>query len=349
MRRTEQYTDAIIDLRSDTVTRPDAAMREAMATAVVGDDVYHDDPTVKELEKTAAQMLGKPAAVYMPSGTQSNLTAVMAHCQRGDEYIIGDRYHVFRHEAGGTSVLGSTYPFPVPTQADGSVLASDVRGAIKANDPHYPVSRLLCLENTVAGQALAPDVLAEPASGAREHGMKVHLDGARFFNAVTATGVTANEIASVADSVSVCLSKGLGAPVGSVLVSDTETIAKAHRFRKMLGGGMRQVGILAAAGLYALQNNISRLADDHQRASALADALNEIPALWEKPVVSHTNMLFIEPKAKISTAMYDWLEQQQVIVGSPSPVKRLVIHLDITDNKIDRIITAFKQFNEKTK
>jgi threonine aldolase len=147
----------------------------------------------------------------------------------------------------------------------------------------------------------------------------------------------------------VCLSKGLGAPVGSVLVSDTETIAKAHRFRKMLGGGMRQVGILAAAGLYALQNNISRLADDHQRASALADALNEIPALWEKPVVSHTNMLFIEPKAKISTAMYDWLEQQQVIVGSPSPVKRLVIHLDITDNKIDRIITAFKQFNEKTK
>jgi threonine aldolase len=347
---TQAHTDseAVIDLRSDTVTRPSAPMREAMANAVVGDDVYHDDPTVKELERKAAEMLGKTAALYLPSGTQSNLSAVMAHCQRGDEYIIGDKYHVFRHEAGGTSVLGSTYPFPIPTQPDGSVSATDVRAAIKADDPHYPGSRLLCLENTVSGQAITPGVLAEPANAAREHGMKIHLDGARFFNAITATGVSANEMASLADSVSVCLSKGLGAPVGSVLVGDSQTIAKAHRFRKMLGGGMRQVGILAAAGLYALEHNVSRLDQDHQRASTLANALNELPGLWQAPVTAHTNMLFITPKPTLSDSMFNALNEQQIIVGAPLAVKRLVMHLDITDNKLDRIITAFKQINEKT-
>ncbi len=336
-----------IDLRSDTVTRPGAAMREAMANAVVGDDVYHDDPTVKELEQAAAALTGKQAGLFFPSGTQSNLSAVIAHCQRGDEYIIGDQYHIYRHEAGGTSVLGSTYPFPVATQPDGSIRADAVQAAIKPDDPHYPASRLLCLENTVSGKAIEPDVLADPAAVARKHGMKIHLDGARFFNAITATGVAANEMASVADTVSLCLSKGLGAPVGSVLVGDKDTIAHAHRTRKMLGGGMRQVGVLAAAGLYALNNNIARLADDHRRAAELASALNDLEALWQAPVVSHTNMVFIQPQPTLSESLFSWLEQQDVIVGAPSAIKRLVVHLDINDNKLAQVISAFKSFSRQ--
>lgn len=332
-----------IDLRSDTVTRPTQAMRDAMASAEVGDDVYGDDPSVRQLQALAAEMLGKEAGLFLPSGTQSNLCAVMAHCARGDEYLIGDAYHILCHEAGGTAVLGSTVPAVLATR-NGALNPDDIAAAIKPNDPHYPTSRLLCLENTVSGKALTPAQLDAPARAARSAGLRVHLDGARFFNAVIATGSTAREMAAPADTVSICLSKGLGAPVGSVLVGDADTIARAHRVRKMLGGGMRQAGILAAAGLHALTNHVDRLAQDHDRAQQLGRQLNAIDGLWRERVTVETNMLFIEPKPALRDDLFAHMDAAGICVGKPTARKRLVVHLDINDAAIGMIADTCHAF-----
>lgn len=337
-------TDQPIDLRSDTVTRPCSGMREAMASASVGDDVYGDDPTVNQLQQKLAELLGKEAALFLPSGTQSNLSAVMAHCDRGQEYIIGDQYHVYKYEALGTSVLGSVAPCPIRTQPDGTVRAEDVAGAIKPDDAHFPVTRLLCLENTVSGKALRLEQLQAPVKVAREAGLKVHLDGARFFNATTALNVEPSALADIADTVSVCLSKGLGAPIGSVLVGDRVTIARAHRIRKMLGGGMRQAGVLAAAGLFALENNIAGLARDHERATWLCNELNQLSPLWLAPATARTNMVFVCPQPGLTARLFDHLRQHGLLTGRAGPVVRLVVHKDLDEPKLGRALAAFKDF-----
>jgi threonine aldolase len=283
----------ICDLRSDTVTKPDAAMRAAMAAAEVGDDVYGEDPTVNRLESILAERLGKEAAVLFPTGTQSNLAAVLAHCGRGDEVLLGEHNHIRFYEAAGASVLGGVALWPLPHEADGCVSAASVTGAIKADDPHFAVTRLLCVENTIGGRAIALDSMRAPAKAAREAGLSVHLDGARFFNATTALGCGEAELAEVVDTVSICLSKGLGTPMGSALVGDTATITRARRLRKMLGGGMRQSGIIAAAAIHALDHNVGRLGDDHARASRLADALLGMG----HEARAATNMVFLKPPA----------------------------------------------------
>ena len=249
------------DFRSDTVTRPSAAMRQAMASAEVGDDVYRDDPTVQALEARGAEMLGKPAAVFFPSGTQSNLAALMTHCGRGDEYLVGQQAHCYRWEAGGAAVLGSIQPQPITNQPDGSLNLADIEAEVKSDDPHFARTRLLALENTIGGRVLNVDYMVAATDLARKHGLACHLDGARVFNAATALNRSPAELAAPFDTISACLSKGLGAPVGSLLIGDEVSVARARHIRKMLGGGMRQVGVLAAAGLYALNHNVARLAD----------------------------------------------------------------------------------------
>lgn len=335
-----------IDLRSDTVTRPSDAMRTAMAEAIVGDDVYGEDPTVIRLEEVAADLMGKEAGLYLSSGTQSNLTGVLAHCGRGDEIIIGDAYHVFRYEAGGASVLGSAVYQILPVQPDGSIRAEDVAAAIKPDDPHHPVSRLLSLENTVSGMVLSPATLAASAAPARAAGMAVHMDGARLFNAAVSLGCAPRDIADVADTVSICLSKGLGAPVGSVLVGPADLIAKARRLRKMLGGGMRQAGILAAAGLYALTENIDSLSEDHRRAAILADALQDMPGIVSDLRRTQSNMLFATLAEGRADALRDHLAGHEIIVGGGDTI-RIVLHRDIDDNRLDRVISAFRGFHNK--
>ncbi|TAL73551.1 MAG: low-specificity L-threonine aldolase, partial [Rhodanobacter sp.] len=281
-----------IDLRSDTVTRPTPAMRAAMLDAAVGDDVYGEDPTVNALQERLAGELGFEDALFVPSGTQSNLLAVMSHCERGDEYLVGMAAHTYKFEGGGAAVLGSIQPQPIVQAEDGSLPLDRVAAAIKPVDPHFARTRLLALENTWHGHVLALDYLAAAHAFAREHGLGIHLDGARIFNAAIATGVSARAIAQHFDTVSVCLSKGLGAPVGSVLVGSAPLIAKARRWRKVLGGGWRQAGMLAAAGLYALDHHVARLADDHRRAAHLAGCLREIAGL--NLLGQYTNMVFVE-------------------------------------------------------
>jgi threonine aldolase len=269
-----------VDLRSDTVTRPTAAMRAAMAAADVGDDVFGDDPSVNALQERIAALLGKEAALFVSSGTQGNLVAVMTHCGRGDEYIVGQSAHTYRYEAGGAAVLGSVQPQPLEHQADGSLALEDIAAAIKPDDAHFARSRLLCLENTIGGKVLPLDYLARATALARERGLATHLDGARLFNAAVALGgdpyANARAIAAHFDSVSVCFSKGLGAPVGSALVGSRAFIHEAHRWRKMLGGGMRQAGVLAAAALHALDHHVERMAVDHALARRLADGLQQV-------------------------------------------------------------------------
>src|SRR4051812_43393562 len=265
-----------VDLRSDTVTRPSAAMRAAMAGAEVGDDVFGDDPTVIALQAKAAQMLGVEAALFFPSGTQSNLAALMSHCQRGDEYLVGQEAHTYRYEAGGGAVLASVQPQPIANRPDGTMDLVDLEAAIKPDDPHFARTRLLALENTLGGKVIARQWQADALALAKRRGLATHLDGARIFNAAVRRGAPASELCSGFDSVSACLSKGLGAPAGSVLAGKREFIGRAVRARKILGGGMRQAGIVAAAGLYALEHNVERLADDHANAVRLGTLLAEI-------------------------------------------------------------------------
>ncbi|MGD8688591.1 MAG: low-specificity L-threonine aldolase [Gammaproteobacteria bacterium] len=332
-----------IDLRSDTVTRPTAAMRETMARAEVGDDVYGEDPTVRQLEALTADLLGQEAAVFAPSGTQTNLLALMSHCERGDEYIVGQQGHTYKYEGGGGAVLGSIQPQPLDYEADGSLDLERVAAAIKPDDAHFARTRLLCLENTQGGKVLPLDYLDRAVVFARERGLGLHLDGARVFNAAVSQGVPVERIGRLFDTVSVCLSKGLGAPVGSVLCGKPELIHKARRWRKVLGGGMRQAGILAAGGIHALENHVERLAEDHENARRLAEGLAVFPELRVDPRSVQTNMLFAYPQAALAERLSTALRRDDIIVPSGTPM-RLVTHLDIGRDDVDRIISAVNRF-----
>lgn len=336
-----EAANTVCDLRSDTVTRPCEDMRDAMVGAVVGDDVYGEDPTVNKLEQTLAEMLGKEAGMFVPSGTQSNLCSVMAHCGRGEEAIVGDQYHVFIDEAAGASVLAGVALFPVKLEDDHSVSPKSINGAIKDDDPHCPVSKLLCLENTVHGEAIAINKMKAASEAGRNAGLNVHLDGARFFNAVTALGCEPSDLANVADTVSVCLSKGLGTPMGSVLTGPKDLIQRARRNRKILGGGMRQAGFAAAAGLYALQNNIERLQEDHDRASHLASELRKMGC---GSVRQDTNMVFFTPDIENHVALHTHLAKHGVKIGGQNPTIRMVLHKDVNDPALDTLLLGFREF-----
>ncbi|WP_140909757.1 low-specificity L-threonine aldolase [Cognatiluteimonas lumbrici] len=331
-----------IDLRSDTVTRPDAAMRAAMAAAEVGDDVYGDDPTVNALQARLARDLGFEAGLFLPSGTQSNLVALMAHCARGDEYIVGMDAHTYKYEGGGAAVLGSIQPQPIPQAVDGTLPLDAVERAIKPVDPHFARTRLLCLENTWHGRPLPLDYLARARALCGRHGLGMHLDGARLYNAAVADGVPAREIARHFDSVSVCLSKGLGAPVGSVLVGSDALVSVARRWRKVTGGGMRQAGLLAAAGLHALDHNVERLAEDHARAACLAKALATLPDVAN--VEQHTNMVFVDVPPATLPRLRERAESHRVRLSiGDTPRLRLVLHLDVPDDALDRVVAVFSR------
>ncbi|QQR37490.1 low-specificity L-threonine aldolase [Devosia oryziradicis] len=329
------------DFRSDTVTRPSAGMRAAMAEAEVGDDVFGDDPTVNRLEQRMAAMLGKDAAIFVPSGTQSNLLALMSHCGRGDEYIAGQDAHLYSHEAGGAAVLGSIQPQPIAHQADGTMDLGDIEKAIKPDDHHYARTRVIALENTFGGRILPIDYMGQVADIARRHGLGLHLDGARAFNACVALGTDIKTFTAPFDSVSICLSKGLGAPVGSVLSGRQDLIDKARRHRKMLGGGMRQAGILAAAGLYALDNNIDRLAEDHRRARRLAEGLAAFPSL--KVVMPDTNIVFVDVEERLGSRLTDFLQSRGVGMFGYAR-QRWVTHLDVTDDDVDGALDQVAAF-----
>lgn len=325
----------LADLRSDTVTQPCDQMRAAMAAAEVGDDVYGDDPNVNRLEVTLAKRLGKDAALFAPSGTQSNLLAMLAHCGRGEEVISGNAYHVIRYEAAGASVLGGVALHALSPAADGGLQPADITAAIKEDDSHHPISRLLSLENTHNGKAVPLPRIQAAVDAGRAAGLSLHLDGARFFNAITALDCGEMDLARPFDTVSICLSKGLGAPIGSVLVGPKDLIARARRMRKMLGGGMRQAGVLAAAGLYALDNNVTRLAEDHARAEDLAAHLTDLEL---GDVSQHTNMVFLTPRAGLNLSQ---LASHGIRTSSPEPALRLVVHRDITDAGLAATKAAF--------
>jgi threonine aldolase len=332
-----------IDLRSDTVTRPTAAMRAAMAAAEVGDDVFHDDPSVNALEARIAAMLGKEAALFVPTGTQSNLCGLMAHCERGEEYIVGQMAHTYRWEGGGAAVLGSIQPQPLLQQADGSIPIADIAAAIKPDDAHFARTRLLALENTWGGQVLPLDYIAQATAFARSQGLATHLDGARLFNAAVASGTDAQAqalaIARHFDSVSVCFSKGLGAPVGSALVGSQALIARAHRIRKMLGGGMRQAGVLAAAATHALDHHIARLADDHANARALAEGLQGLQGVTvTRP---QTNILFVELTPEKAAGVVERLRAAGVLCTGLYKL-RFVTHLDVSADDIARALVILR-------
>lgn len=330
----------MIDFRSDTVTKPSSAMRAAMAQAEVGDDVFGDDPTVNRLQDTCAERFGMEAGLFFPSGTQSNLAAVMAHCARGEEVIVGQDAHTYRWEAGGAAVLGSVQPQPVANRADGSLDLAEVEAAIKPDDSHFAVTRLLALENTIGGKALTRAYMADAIALARRRHLSIHLDGARIFNAAIKLGMPVNELCAGFDSVSVCLSKGLGAPAGTVLVGHRDLIARARRIRKMLGGTMRQVGILAAAGIYALEHNIERLAEDHANAEHLAQGL-AASGLQVDGV--QTNMVFGNIPQTSVVDLQQHLQKHGVL-ALVSPRLRLVTHLDVDAAAIDRAVSAFTAF-----
>jgi threonine aldolase len=332
-----------VDLRSDTVTRPTRAMRAAMLEADVGDDVYGEDPTVNALQQRLASDLGFEAGLFVPSGTQSNLLALMSHCERGDEYIVGADAHTYKFEGGGAAVLGSIQPQPIAHDTDGSLPLDKVAAAIKPIDPHFARTRLLALENTWHGRVLPTNYLRAAHDFASERGLALHLDGARLYNAAVASGVSAKEIARHFDSVSVCLSKGLGAPVGSVLVGSAALIDKARRWRKVTGGGWRQAGMLAAACIHALDHHVARLADDHARAARLADGLRDIPGV--KLLGLHTNMVFVDVPADRLRELDAHLRAASVRISiGYLPTLRLVTHLDIDDAGVARVIDAFKTF-----
>ncbi|MEE4202548.1 MAG: low-specificity L-threonine aldolase [Halieaceae bacterium] len=328
----------MIDLRSDTVTQPTPAMREAMHKAPVGDDVFGDDPTVNRLEALAAEMTGKEAAIFAPSGTQTNLIALLSHCQRGHEYIVGQTGHTYMYEGGGAAVLGGIQPNPIPFAADGSLPLEQVEATIKPDDVHFAITRLVCLENTQAGKVLPMEYLSRYSETVRAHGLRRHLDGARVANAAVKLGVSLADICQHFDTVSICLSKGLGAPVGSLLVGDRETINTSRRWRKMVGGGMRQAGGLAAAGIYALTHQFERLKEDHDKAARVAEALTAMPAftLAETP---QTNMVMLSNSMDIAHLRAYLAEKGINILGA-----RWVFHLDISERDVDYLIDVCRDW-----
>ncbi len=330
---------AVIDLRSDTVTQPTPGMREAMLAAELGDDVYGEDPTVNRLEQYLAAELGFARALFVPTGTMSNLLGLMAHCERGDEYIVGQQAHTYKYEGGGAAVLGSIQPQPLEGEADGSLDLAKVAAAIKQDDFHFARTRLLALENTMQGKVLPSSYLAAARELTRTRGLALHLDGARLYNAAVKQGVAAREITRHFDSVSVCLSKGLGAPVGSVLCGSDELIGKARRWRKVVGGGMRQAGLLAAAGLYALEHQVARLAEDHANAERLADGLRGLGYAVE-PV--QTNMVYAQVGEQAGALKAFCAERGIKLTAAPR--LRMVTHLDVSAADIDRVLEAFSAF-----
>ncbi|HEX4912206.1 MAG TPA: low-specificity L-threonine aldolase [Permianibacter sp.] len=334
-------SQTVIDLRSDTVTRPTAAMRAVMAAAEVGDDVFGDDPTVNRLQATLAERLGFEAGLFVPSGTQSNLIALLCHCQRGDEYLVGQDAHTYKYEGGGAAVLGSIQPQPIEHAADGTLPLAKIEAAIKPDDPHFARSRLLALENTWHGRVIAQDYIEQATALVRQRGLSCHLDGARFFNAVVASGKPARELAKPFDSVSICLSKGLGAPVGSVLLGSRDFIQAGKRWRKMLGGGMRQAGVLAAAGLHALDHHVERLADDHRRAARLAAGVQDLAHV--RVDSAHTNMVFLTVAPEQAQAFTRHLQQHGILTTGLYRL-RLVTHLDVSDDAIERVIAVIRAF-----
>lgn len=337
-----------IDLRSDTVTRPTAAMREVMMSAPLGDDVFGDDPSVNALQERMAAITGKEAALFMPSGTQSNLCGILAHCGRGDEYIVGQMAHTYRYEGGGAAVFGSVQPQPLAQDAQGRMRLPDIAEAIKPDDPHFARTRLLCLENTWNGHVMPDEYLRGATQLARDRGLATHLDGARVFNAAVASaapGQTAlarlREMADLFDSLSVCFSKGLGAPVGSALCGSAELIERARRIRKMAGGGLRQSGLLAACALYALDHHVERLAQDHVLAQRLAQGLEGIEGLTVRS--AQTNIVFVDVADGRGPALVEYLRQQGVWVTGLIGL-RWVTHLDVDAQGVDHAIAAVRRF-----
>ncbi|MCX7042106.1 MAG: low-specificity L-threonine aldolase [Gammaproteobacteria bacterium] len=332
-----------VDLRSDTITRPTQAMRDAGLRAPVGDDVMGDDPTVNALQSRLAAELGFESGLFVASGTQSNLLALMAHCERGDEYLVGSEAHTYKYEGGGAAVLGSIQPQPIAQSADGTLPLDLVAKAIKPlGDPHFAISRLLALENTWAGRVLPRDYIQRAGELARSRGLGFHLDGARLYNAAIAEGIEPREITRHFDSVSVCFSKGLGAPIGSMLLGSNLLIDRARRWRKVVGGGWRQAGLLAAMANHALDHHVQRLADDHRRASELAQGLRGVRGVAvEGP---HTNMVFITVPAESVPALDAHLRARHIRLAISKPEVRLVTHLDINDDGVRRTIAAFAEF-----
>ncbi|MEH8129771.1 low-specificity L-threonine aldolase [Aeromonas veronii] len=332
-----------IDLRSDTVTQPTDAMRQAMLHAEVGDDVYGEDPGVNALEAFGARLLGKQAALFVPSGTMSNLLAVMSHCQRGEGAILGNAAHIYRYEAQGSAVLGSVALQPLPMQRDGTLAFDDIKAALAPDDAHFVQTRLICLENTHNGKVLPLSYLQEMGAFVAESGLKLHLDGARLFNAAVASETPVEVIAAPFDSISICLSKGLGAPVGSLLVGSHDFIARARRLRKMLGGGMRQAGILAQAGLFALEQHVTRLADDHRRAKRLAEGLAALPGIELDLSLVQSNMVFLRLHEGESAPLLAFMKERGILFSGYGEL-RLVTHLQINDDDIEEVIDAFTEY-----
>ncbi|HHQ4663085.1 TPA: low-specificity L-threonine aldolase [Aeromonas veronii] len=332
-----------IDLRSDTVTQPTDAMRQAMLHAEVGDDVYGEDPGVNALEAFGARLLGKQAALFVPSGTMSNLLAVMSHCQRGEGAILGNAAHIYRYEAQGSAVLGSVALQPLPMQRDGTLAFDDIKAALAPDDAHFVQTRLICLENTHNGKVLPLSYLQEMGAFVAERGLKLHLDGARLFNAAVASETPVEVIAAPFDSISICLSKGLGAPVGSLLVGRHDFIARARRLRKMLGGGMRQAGILAQAGLFALEQHVTRLADDHRRAKRLAEGLAALPGIELDLSLVQSNMVFLRLHEGESAPLLAFMKERGILFSGYGEL-RLVTHLQINDDDIEEVIDAFTEY-----
>jgi threonine aldolase len=357
----------IVDLRSDTVTQPTAAMRDAMLAAPLGDDVFGDDPTVNALQEKIAAMLGFEAALFVPTGTQSNFCAILSHCQRGDEYIVGQMAHCYRWEGGGAAVLGSVQPQPIAHAADGTLPLADIEAQIKPDDAHFARTRLLCLENTLGGKLLPLDYVKAATALACSNGLATHLDGARLFNAATAQAMSlmpnqplagvlpaqgainleAKRIAENFDSASVCFSKGLGAPVGSALCGSKALIQRAHRIRKMAGGGMRQAGMLAAAAIYALDHHVERLSQDHALAKRLGDALSAIEGLSVDPV--HSNIVFVDVKEPLkakAAGLINHLKSHGILATGLYRL-RFVTHLDVDQAGVDRAIAVIRDYFEK--
>ncbi len=330
----------MIDLRSDTVTQPTEGMRAAMMAAPLGDDVFGDDPTVNALQERIAGMLGFEAALFLPTATQSNLVALMSHCQRGEEYIVGQMAHCYRWEAGGAAVLGSIQPQPLNHQPDGTLALADIEAAIKPDDPHFARSKLLCLENTLHGRVIPRGYVDDALGLARRRGLSCHLDGARLFNAAVASGVAPGEIARGFDSVTVCFSKGLGAPAGAALCGTAEFIARARRWRKMAGGTMRQAGVLAGAALYGLEHHVERLADDHANARRLAEGLAGLDGV--KAELSGTNMVFVDLAPERSEGVVQRLKERGLLCTGLYRL-RFVTHLDVSAADIERAVQILRE------
>ena len=337
-----------VDLRSDTVTKPTPEMREAMAEAEVGDDVYGDDPTVNHLEELAAKMLGKESALFVPSGTMGNLIALLVHCQRGDEVIVGSQSHIYLNEAGGMSALGGIQPCPIQNQPNGTLALDDITASIRTEDVHHPITRLICLENTqnvCGGVPLTPEYIHRVGELARANNLFLHIDGARIFNSAAAQNVSVRELVEPADSVMFCLSKGLASPIGSMVVGTRKFIARARHIRKMLGGGMRQVGIVAAAGIISLEKMTKRLGDDHARAKKIADGLRQVEGLdVDSP---YTNMVYlnISEEVKLNPIQIgERMKQRHVLVDADHTRRlRLVTHYLIDDAAVEKAVSAFRE------